>query len=172
MLIVNGIESSATTNLKCRSDEHPFSSYRILSQYYSLCETLTNAATLQLYNKIMTSIESMLTRQLDLRFIDARTLANEARIALGIEGYPSRDEIHRIVGEAVDIFQHKSLDEQQSMQRLHWNLEAIKFPNGAMSRNEESMDSTSEHSSVTSSSASLSSDVSGRRGVMRSLFRR
>ena len=120
----------------------------------------------------MSSIESMLTRQLDLRFIDARTLANEARIALGIEGYPSRDEIHRIVGEAVDIFQHKSLDEQQSMQRLHWNLEAIKFPNGAMSRNEESMDSTSEHSSVTSSSASLSSDVSGRRGVMRSLFRR
>ena len=117
----------------------------------------------------MTSIESILTRQLDLRFIDARTLATEARIALAIEGYPSKDDIHMIVAEAVKIFQQKSLDEQQSMQQLHWNLEAIKFPNGAMSIG-ESMDSASDHSSVNSSS--LSSDVSGRLSVIRSLFRR
>ena len=117
----------------------------------------------------MSSIESMLTRQLDLRFIDARTLATEARIALGIEGYPAKEDINTIVAKAVHIFQQKSLDEQQSMQRLHWNLEAIKFPNGAMSIG-ESVDSASDHASVDSSS--LSSDVSGRRSVIRSLFRR
>ena len=116
----------------------------------------------------MVSIESMLTRQLDLRFIDARTLATEARIALGIEGYPSQDDIDIIVAEAVNIFQQKSLDEQQSMQRLHWNLEAIKFPNGAISVG-ETMDSASDQSSV--NSTSLSSDMSGRRRVIRRLFR-
>ena len=122
----------------------------------------------------MVSIESMLTRQLDLRFIDARTLATEARIALGIEGYPSKDDIHTIVNEAVKIFQQKSLEEQQCMQRLHWNLEAVKFPTGAMSNaGESSMDSASDHSSVTSSS-SLPSDLSGRRrgGIRRMMFSR
>jgi hypothetical protein len=120
----------------------------------------------------MTSIESMLTRQLDLRFIDARTLATEARIALGIEGYPSKDDIHTIVNEAVKIFQQKSLEEQRSMQELHWNLEAIKCPNGAMSSfGESSIDSASDHSSVNSSS--VASDTSGRRrGGIRNMFRR
>jgi hypothetical protein len=121
----------------------------------------------------MVSIESMLTRQLDLRFIDARILATEARIALGIEGYPSKDDVELIVAEAVNIFQQKSQEEQKSMQELHWNLKAMKFPNRTMSRG-ESMDSTpsDHHSSVTSSSSSLSTKMSGRRNsFIRSIFR-
>ena len=32
------------------------------------------------------TIESILTRELELRFIDARALATEARVSLGIHG--------------------------------------------------------------------------------------
>ena len=44
----------------------------------------------------MLSVESLLTRELNLRFIDARMLVTEARITLGIEGYPDRDQVDEV----------------------------------------------------------------------------
>ena len=40
----------------------------------------------------MSTVEEFLTRELDIRFIDAREIANEAKIALGITGYPTAAE--------------------------------------------------------------------------------
>lgn len=117
----------------------------------------------------MTSIESILTRELDLRFIDARNIATEARIALGIEGYPSKDHINLIRDEAVRIFQRKSLDERRNMQRMNSDFEAMKIPAGSrsptMMEGSSSMDSTSDH-------ISISSEDSSRRSGIRGLFRR
>jgi len=102
----------------------------------------------------MPSIESILTRELDLRFIDARTIATEARIALGIEGYPSKEHITMIRDEAVRIFESKSSEDQKAMQRMHHEFEAIKIPGGSLAGSDTGSDNqsvTSDASRVTGS---------------------
>ena len=113
----------------------------------------------------MSSIESILTRELDLRFIDARTIAAEARITLGIEGYPSKEQLSTIRDEAVRIFYAKSIDEQMAMQRMNRDLKSFKFQTDSLSTRESMLDSTSDHSLI-------ASDVSSRQRGIRGFFRR
>lgn len=81
-----------------------------------------------------TSIESFLTRELDLRFIDARTIATEARVSLGILGYPSSDQIAQVREEAIRIFHSKSGGDQRALRQLNMELvEALKNTSGECS---------------------------------------
>lgn len=115
----------------------------------------------------MPSVESLLTRSLDLRFIDARNIAAEARLSLGIDGYPSEDQVYQLRDEAVRIFQSKSQEEQRKMRRQNWDLEAVKIPAGSMSMSDYMDSGGSDSGSVTSGS----SETSSRRGL-RGMFRR
>lgn len=72
------------------------------------------------------SIEASLTRDLHIRFIDARAITNEARIRCGIEGYPTREQQGIIQAEAIKIFQEKPEMEKESLRRMNSNLEIIK----------------------------------------------
>ena len=73
------------------------------------------------------SIESTLTRELEIRFIDARAIATEAKLNLGMEGYVddcNREEL--VIKEAIRVFQRRSIHEQISMRQLHTKLTSIK----------------------------------------------
>ena len=74
----------------------------------------------------MPSVESLLTRELNLRFIDARTIAAEARVALEIDGYPNTDRANEIRVEAIRIFQNKAELEKEAMRRMNCELDAVK----------------------------------------------
>ena len=63
----------------------------------------------------MMSIEATLTRKYGITFIDARSVANEARLALDIQGYPSDDQRDLILREACRVFRRKSRPEVAAM---------------------------------------------------------
>jgi len=109
----------------------------------------------------MPYVESLLARELALRFIDARNLASEARLGLGIEGYPTKEQSNLIFEEAVRIFQSKSDREQNQLQQMNWELEAIKMSSGSSSGSDW-LDSGSDHQSPIGMSASSSKRPSRR----------
>ena len=74
----------------------------------------------------MTSVEAFLTRELEIRFIDARELANEAKVSLGMEGYPSKDQKRKIKIKAIHLFRCRPEEEQMNMRRLSETLDSIK----------------------------------------------
>lgn len=90
------------------------------------------------------SVESLLTRELELRFIDARNMATEARFSLGVEGYPTQDQIYQIRDEAIRIFRSKAFPEQCEYRRRNLELEAVKIPAGSRSPIARTISSTSE----------------------------
>ncbi len=106
-----------------------------------------------------------MSRDLDLRFIDARDIAAEARIVLGIQGYPSKDQAPLILDEAIRIFHSKSDKEQHHLRQMNWELEAIKLSAGSQSSSDwiDSSDRNSITSDVVRSNT--------RRGIM-GIFRR
>lgn len=117
-------------------------------------------ATLYTPAFMSTSIESLLTRELDVRFIDARAIATEARVSLGIQGYPSPDQLCQVRDEALRIYRSKSIQEQHTLQRLNMDLEAVKIPAGSSRRSSRTASSSSEELS-TSSTSDLESLNSG-----------
>jgi hypothetical protein len=74
------------------------------------------------------TVESILTRELDICFIDARHMVTEAKIILGIHGYPSKDQERELREEAIKIFGQRPQETQNTMRRLSADLEAIKIP--------------------------------------------
>lgn len=104
-----------------------------------------------------TNVESLLARHLKIRFIDARTLATEAKLNLGINGYVSNsDDIERVFLESVKIFNNDRTDkDKHAMQTLKNTLDTIKrtsFAESSCSRSRSSMVSTA---------SSISSDSEG-----------
>ena len=98
------------------------------------------------------SVESIITRELDIRFIDARSLTTEAKLNLGIEGYVATDEQRdALVAEATRIFQEeRPVGQKAAMKVLNSRLNAIK--------------SSSDHSSSAFSCASSSAAFDGESG--------
>lgn len=70
--------------------------------------------------------EAEITRALGIRFIDARLLASEAKLAESIVGYATPEQIPIIVNKATEIFHGKSEEEKATMRRLNDDLESIK----------------------------------------------
>jgi hypothetical protein len=107
------------------------------------------------------TVESFLTRVLDIRFIDARSIVSEARISLGIQGYPSKEQEQELTTQALKIFQDRPDDAKAAMQRLKANLDAVKMPSGSMSSRNHDMDSSEELTSSCDSFASSDEVSSG-----------
>ena len=74
------------------------------------------------------SVESTLTRELNIRFIDARAIATEAKLNLGIDGYVSNEQMQlAVVNEATRIFeQEKSQTDRIAMQVINQRLNYAK----------------------------------------------
>ena len=98
----------------------------------------------------MPYVESLLARELDLRFIDARNIAAEARIVLGIEGYPTKEQGILIFEESVRIFQTKSNKEQNLLRQKNWELESVKMSSSSSSGSDW-LDAGSEHRTTSKS---------------------
>ena len=98
------------------------------------------------------SIEQVLTRELDIRFIDARELVNEARLSLGIVGYPSKDELERLQEQSVLLFDRLPDDQKNAMRRRNCEFAAIKSQSlSSASRTRSSSISTTERDESSSS---------------------
>ena len=92
-------------------------------------------------------IEATLTRTLDIRFIDARAIANEAKLNLGISGYPSQQEEAMLVDEAIRIFDQSPTAMKSSMRRLRDHLDACKSSSDLFSRSNMDNDESYSESS-------------------------
>jgi hypothetical protein len=103
------------------------------------------------------TVEAVLTRELEIRFIDARALCNEAKLGLGVDGYPSPEQEVLLVEEAKMIFRARPEETQRAMMITlkKSNLGAVKIPKGP-----PSCDGTEESSEFLSSDLSISSKVS------------
>jgi hypothetical protein len=109
------------------------------------------------------TVEAVLTRELNIRFIDARALCNEAKLGLEVVGYPSPEQEVLLVEEAKTIFQARPEEIQRAMKRLKSNLDAVKIPKGSVSSRRSrsaSCDGTEESSDFLTSDLSISSKAS------------
>jgi hypothetical protein len=79
------------------------------------------------------SVESYLTRELDIRFIDARNIVTEAKVSLGIQGYPSKDQLQELTLESMRLFESRPEAQKISMRRMSSDLESVKIPAGSLS---------------------------------------
>lgn len=119
------------------------------------------------------TIESFLTRELDIRFIDARNIATQAKLNLGIQGYPSKDQAVELRRESMSIFEEKSQTDKASMRCLSKEMEAIMIPVGSLSSraNDDNMDE-SNHSTGCDSFATGSVSSQGSKFKLWSIRRR
>ena len=72
------------------------------------------------------TIEATLIRELGIRFIDARQLSTQAKLKLGVKGYPSLETKLKCVELAIEIFNAKSARDQTVMQCLKTGLDSAK----------------------------------------------
>jgi hypothetical protein len=106
------------------------------------------------------TVEAVLTRELEIRFIDARALCNEAKLGLGVVGYPGPEEEVLLVEEAKKIFRARPEETKCAMMTLKSSLDGVKITKGSMSsRRSPSCDGT-EDSEFLSSDLTISSKKS------------
>ena len=75
----------------------------------------------------MSIVESSVSRELEIRFIDAKAIVTDAKLNLGIAGYPSERQARHIQREAFRIFvEEKSETERMHMRLLHNKLNQVK----------------------------------------------
>jgi hypothetical protein len=79
------------------------------------------------------SVESYLTRELDIRFIDARNIVTQAKVSLGIQGYHSKDQLKELTLESMQLFAIRPEAQKTSMRRMSSDLESVKIPVGSLS---------------------------------------
>ena len=78
-------------------------------------------------------LESQLTRDLDIRFIDARRLVAEARVNLNLSGYIGPEQESLVLQEARRVFAGQTSKTRKNLQRSNWEMEQVKLMNGSMS---------------------------------------
>mmetsp|Transcript_21713 Transcript_21713/g.33212 ORF Transcript_21713/g.33212 Transcript_21713/m.33212 type:complete len:137 (-) Transcript_21713:141-551(-) len=102
------------------------------------------------------TVEHTITRELNIRFIDARSIATQARINLGYYGYPNKEEEELIQEEACRIFHCDfSEEDRYTMSQLRTDLEAAKMD----ARRESS--SSSSDCSIAPFDSSTRTSISG-----------
>jgi hypothetical protein len=116
------------------------------------------------------SLEATLTRELNIRFIDARAFATEAKIQLGVEGYPTKAQEEALIAEAMYIFYVRPKEVRDSLVVLKSDLDAVKLSIGSLSSAASTVE-MDDASSYTDSSTFTSSTSSSKKGSFR-LFRR
>eukprot|EP00934_Nitzschia_sp_Nitz4_P008223 Nitzschia sp. Nitz4//scaffold266_size26515//20124//20510//NITZ4_008260-RA/size26515-processed-gene-0.12-mRNA-1//-1//CDS//3329544877//8213//frame0 len=108
------------------------------------------------------TIEGFLVRELDITFLDARSITNEAKVALGIEGYPSSDQYQPLQEEALRLFQGRPENEKLAMRKRNWNMEAVKISSGSLSLSHTRDAGNSEDSEASDDFSMASSNRLGR----------
>jgi hypothetical protein len=116
------------------------------------------------------SIESTLTRELGIRFIDARGLVTEAKAKRGMTGYTCKEHETMVMEEAIQLFEMKPPEVQESMRRLQRTLECISTTESILSIDGDSGEDLKSLDSV-DSTASKSRRPSISIALMRSLFK-
>ena len=118
-------------------------------------------------------VESKISVALDIRFIDARVIATEAKLNLGIEGYHDESREEEIVNEAMRVYRESlSADARTKMAVQQYNLERVKQQHTRRNpNNNRAGRSSSLSSSVCSSSNDYSevSDMGSRKGSQTSM---
>jgi hypothetical protein len=109
------------------------------------------------------NVESLLTRELEIRFIDARNIVTEAKVSLGIHGYPSKRQAIEVREESIKIFRQRPEETQTAMRRLSADLEAIKIPAGSLNSRASDSDGESEDVSSCTSFATDKASLKGRK---------
>lgn len=112
--------------------------------------------------------EAFLTRELGIRFIDARNLITEAKLELGILGYPTKSQVEEIQVAAIKSFFTKTQSEQQAMIRLGEDLDAVKSAHHTPSSPISIGGRVPRRHSILGASSSESSGASGWEGSIRS----
>ena len=72
------------------------------------------------------TVEAILTREIGITFIDARKFVTEAKLQLGIKGYPNKEQQTELVELAKQSFYSKSEELQKAMQVKKVGLESAK----------------------------------------------
>ena len=116
-----------------------------------------------IFASIMT-VEAILTRKFGITFIDARQVANEAKLALDIQGYPTAAQRAKIINHAMRIFHTQPCEVTQAMQARRTSLQSVMSSSEFC---ESEIDDRSDHFSV----ASTTSSSNSRKGLGR-IFRR
>eukprot|EP00934_Nitzschia_sp_Nitz4_P008940 Nitzschia sp. Nitz4//scaffold130_size63480//31325//31717//NITZ4_006249-RA/size63480-processed-gene-0.17-mRNA-1//1//CDS//3329535189//8930//frame0 len=124
------------------------------------------------------TIESTLSRELDIRFIDAKRLVNEAKVSLNMCGYVEKEHWHMIQAEASRLFSQQTVSDQSFMHKAHWELESIKATEGSYSLSEwqdagsvsGDISKSSDHSSTSTTRSTSSAIHAPRRGLARSFL--
>ena len=99
------------------------------------------------------TIEAALTRKLSISFIGARALATEAKLQMGIQGYPSKDMQERVTDLAVELFHGKTQEIQRGMLRERAIVDMAKeISKASLSSSSRHSLSSSRHSVDLSSS--------------------
>jgi hypothetical protein len=71
------------------------------------------------------TVEAYLTRELQIRFIDARNLTTEAKLNLGITGYVSELQSQSVIDESMAVFNAKPDKIKAAMRHLSASLNAV-----------------------------------------------
>lgn len=106
--------------------------------------------------RIKMSVESYLTRELSIRFIDARSFVTEAKVSLGINGYPDKSQLALLREESIRLFLQSPEGTKRKLQRLNADLQAVKLPS------ETSETQWSEYSDYHSARPTSTDDTSTR----------
>ena len=122
------------------------------------------------------TIESTLIRDLGICFIDARRLSTEAKLKLGVKGYPSVETKLKCVELAIEIFNAKSSQERNALRQMKVGLDSakqevnvaipentIKAFGGGSNKKVTRASAASTAKSSTSSSNNSNSNANGRR---------
>lgn len=90
------------------------------------------------------TVESVLTRQLGITFIDARSISTQAKLNLGIHGYPTPEQKSALINEASRIFDLYGADVRCGMLMNKDDLDEAKDTN--RTRSNKSFSSSSDRS--------------------------
>eukprot|EP00934_Nitzschia_sp_Nitz4_P007227 Nitzschia sp. Nitz4//scaffold83_size84149//3361//3975//NITZ4_005160-RA/size84149-processed-gene-0.48-mRNA-1//-1//CDS//3329558905//7217//frame0 len=69
---------------------------------------------------------SNLAHELELRFIDAKRLINEAKVSLGVSGYLDEEQEELVFLEALRIFESQPEEQASAMKQMNKELNAYK----------------------------------------------
>ena len=115
------------------------------------------------------TVEAILTRELKIRFIDARALVTEAKLILGITGYAQKEQENELIAEAIKVFQAKPKAEQASLQQANDDLESIKSSHHSQGGRDDLSSSSHSSGSLNTSNHGKSPVQANRKGPLAKL---
>ena len=70
------------------------------------------------------TIETMLSNKLGITYIDARSICVEAKLSLGVTGYPTQEQKELLLEEGVRLYEERPLRVREAMKSNRQSLDA------------------------------------------------